>query len=509
MPDRNYKILIVDDEPEFHQQIRYAFRRNFEFEGAVSVDKLEKKLKESTRFDLVLLDLVLDKNSDEQVGMSLISVLKDNLPDTPVIITTNSNDYGIAVKAGKLGAFSYLYKGDYDYDEWLATFHEALETSSQSKTLKKELNRSDKKNTYANPKQLPLIGRSGAMEKIRKTLKLLASKPDLTVLITGETGVGKGVAARFLHHNSPQRKEHPFEEIHISNITKSLLESILFGAKKGSFTDAKEDIKGRLHIADNGIVFLDEIGDLDLENQQKLLQFVQHKTIRPMGTTKDIQLDVQIVAATNKNLIQQVANGEFRRDLYQRLNVFPVEIPPLRERREDIRELLMYFSGKTSEDELEAYFEKEVLNYLEQEYSWTGNVRELEHTMQSVPIQQEILGVDKITMDCLPKNMQARQENVFATTVDEKPREKTEGPEVPSSSTPGVPSDLSLEEKNAWITLNAIEEQLIKKNGVKKDVAKALNYNSSDLILYRVKTINSNFPHLLEHFPTIRKKYKI
>lgn len=509
MLSRNYKILIVDDEPEFHQHIRYAFRKNFIFEGATSIPKLEKKLKEDSEYDLILLDLVLDSTTGEKEGMSLIAVLKENLPDTPIIVVTNSNEVEVAVKAGQLGAFSFLYKGNYDYESWIKVFKEALESNFESKAVKKELKQHPQKESYSNPDDFPLIGTSPAMEKIKRTLKILANRPDMTVLITGETGVGKGVAARFLHHNSPSRKDHPFEEIHISNITQSLLESTLFGAKKGSFTGAKEDIKGRLHTADKGVVFMDEIGDLDLENQQKLLQFVQSKKIRPMGSTKDIDLDVQIVTATNKNLLEQVAKKEFRLDLYQRLKTFAIEIPPLRERREDIRELLKYFTGKKLPLELETYFEHDVLNYLEQEYEWVGNVRELENAMLSIPVRMEILDVPKATMECLPDDMHPRRSQVAVSVQQQNKESQPTSENLPTNTADTMPPDLSYKEKEAWTTLNAIEEELIKKNGVKKDVAEALNFKSSDHILYRIKTINKKYPHLIKYFDNIKKKYKV
>lgn len=507
MPNRNYKILIIDDDPEFHQDIRYAFRKYYEFEGAIGIAQLEKKLQGNSAFDLILLDLVLD-GSGEKVGLTLIPTLQEQLPGVPIVIVTNDNSIQTVVEATKKGAKDFLYKGEYDYEYWQNTFNKALETTDlkqKNEELKQELTHIKQQYEYVNHPKYPLIGSSPMMERIRKTLKLVADEPDLTVLITGETGVGKGVAARFLHYNNPSRREEPFEEIHISNIPKSLLESTLFGAKKGTFTGAVEDIKGRLHMANKGTVFLDEIGDLDTDNQVKLLQFLQTKTIRPIGTNKDILLDVQIVAATNKNLREEVNKGSFREDLYQRLKVFPIEIPPLRDRREDIPELFAYFMDLNHQDELSKLFESSTYHFLLEEYDWIGNIRELENAIKSIRIKQKVLNINQINLSCLPDDMLQRQQNNMPISINNS--QFTNDDHVAHPST--ISESMDLEEQNALNILHAIEDALIKKNGVKKDVAKLLKYNSSDHVRYRVLSIKDKYPHLLKHFPKIREKYKI
>ncbi len=507
MPTKNYHLLIVDDDPQFHQQMRYDFRRHYTFDGAIGVQQLEKKLESGEAYDLVLLDLVFDNRTQEKIGLRLLPEIIERLPKTPIIVVTNDREVSTVVEAMNNGAKSFLHKEQYDFDKWNNTFTEIIESvklKRENKKLRKELTKVKKQYEYTNPEECPLIGSSAAMERLRKTLKLLATEEDLTVLITGETGVGKGVAARFLHHNSNVRREKAFEEIHISNIPKTLLESTLFGAKKGTFTGAVRDMKGRLHMADEGIVFLDEIGDLDLENQVKLLQFIQKKTIRPIGTSKDIQLDVQIVAATNKVLREEVAKGNFREDLYQRLKVFPIEIPPLRERREDITELMLYFVELKEEEELESLFERSTLQFLQQQYDWVGNVRELENAIKSVNIKRKVLGLEKANMKCLPDDMQERSSSI---TIPVNSQLHTHS-EITSEDV-NKPAEWSVEKQNAWNTLRAIEQALIKTNGVKKDAAKLLNYNSTDQIRYKVNSTHEKFPHLLRDFPAICEKYKI
>ena len=504
MPDRNYKILIADDDAQFHQQIRYAFRKNYEFEGAISIELLEKKLQQGEIFDLILLDLIFDNVTKEKIGLELIPRIKEQLPNIPIIVVTNENDVETVVDAMNLGAKNFLYKKKYDFDKWNQTFTDTLDSTRLKQELtqvKQELTQVKEQYEYKNPADFPLLGTSPAIERLRRTLKLVADEPDLTVLLTGETGVGKGVAARFLHYNSAKRRKHPFEEIHITNITRDLLESTLFGAKKGSFTGATEDIKGRLHMADKGIVFLDEIGELSLEIQVKLLQFLQTKVIRPIGTSKDVQLDVQIITATNKNLLQEVERGNFREDLYQRLKVFPIEIPPLRERREDIPSLFAYFMELPSPDAVNERFEPNTLNFLQYEYEWYGNIRELENSIAPMRIKQKRDQLPRINMDCLPDDMLKRRTQVAIN--------------MPVMETPTLtmqPADsatLNVEEQNAWNTLRAIEQALVVKNGVKKDVARMVGMKSSDSVLYFIKTTHEKYPHLFNDFSMIRDKYKV
>lgn len=505
MSTKNYKILLIDDDPQFHQELRYAFRRSYVFEGAVGVPQLEKKFRENTAFDLILLDLVLD-DSQNKIGLELIGDIKTVYPKTPIIIVTNDKKIDTVVEAMRLGATSFLHKGDYSLEEWDKAFRSVIEKSQleqKTQALEKKIEKLRAEYEYVNPPDYPLLGDSPQMEHIRRILKTVADDPSLTILITGETGVGKSIAARFLHYNSQSRREQPFEEILISNIPASLLESTLFGAKKGTFTDAKADIVGRLQLADKGIVFLDEIGDLHLDIQAKLLQFLQTKTIRPIGSLKDIQLDVQIVAATNKNLREEVLKGNFREDLYQRLKVFPIEIPPLRERREDILPLLLHFMGLPSEEALDKQMERSVKQLLNQSYGWIGNIRELENAVKSMRVQCKVRGLQRINLACLPKEIQSN--SAFEFEAEEQSALSTS---VPDSQGNGQSSRLSFEEKTAWNQLSEIEKALIQKNGVKKDVATLLDVKP-DNILYRIKATYKKYPHLLADFPVICEKYKI
>lgn len=506
---KNYRILIVDDDVSFHKDIRQApaFLQHYEFEKAYDAQTLDKFLKSSAQFDLMVLDLVLEPTREHEMpekikekvetGLTRIKKIRAAWPNTPIVVATNHNILSIADKAINLGADAFLYKPEYKPEEWEKRFRKVIE----DRALARENEELKQQFTPIQPPIAPFLGVSPQIETIRQMLKVVADRPDLTVLITGETGVGKGVAARFLHYNSQTRRDKPFVTVDISNITESLRESELFGAMKGAYTDAKSDKKGRLQIADGGILFLDEIGELDKETQAKLLQFVQTKTIRPMGAEMDIQLDVHIVAATNKVLKDEVKNGNFRLDLYQRLKVFPIEIPPLRDRREDIEILLEHFLN-TKSREFDKVFEPDVKHLL-LKYDWVGNVRELENTVLSMKIQQEVRGLSRITFECLPEEIQELKRitqpvfhitSLHAVQADALARDRE------------AISDVN--EQQSLIMLQAIEKALIKKNGVKNDVAAELGWKSSDLVRYRIKTIHEKFPHLLSHFPEIRRRYK-
>jgi DNA-binding NtrC family response regulator len=490
MPVNNYKILIVDDDPSFRAQVAFGLRKHYEFESAPDTTTLWQKLNAANAdYDLILLDLALDASNDVNVGLDLIKPIQQLRADIPIVVATNRPDYKSSVIAMKNGAKDFFAKNEWDSDLWDMKLRAVIEKQS----LEEEIKEIKARTEYENPPNYPLLGISPQMEHLRKTLKAVADMPKMTALITGETGVGKGVAARFLHHNSRTRRDGPFEEIHITHYGDDVLAGLLFGAKKGAYTDAKTDIKGRLHMADKGVVFLDEIGDLGERSQSMLLQFLNSKTIRPLGGDKDIPLDVQIVAATNKNLRQEIAEGRFRLDLFQRLKVQPIEIAPLRERREDIWVLLRHFFAM-SDRELRNLLEPEVVRLLE-DYHWEGNVRELENTVQSMVLQQQVFELPRITPKCLPKEI-LKPASTSLLVVE---------PRLAVS----VNSDrkMSLDEENARNTLTHYERALKDNNGRKAPTAQALG-TTGDLMLYNLKQFHKRYPGILDDFPTIIKYYK-
>lgn len=485
MSKSNYSILIVDDDPEFHQQIRYAFRRNYTFEGAISEEHLDKKLQVKDDFDLILMDLVLDE-SKHKIGLELISRINQRHPDIPIIVVTADQNLDTVVDAMKAGAKDFLPKGSYDFDFWDKKFKEII----QSKSLKsenKKLRAQVKRHREQQNQAYPFIGESAKIKEIKHILKVVSEEPEVSVLLLGETGVGKEVAARYMHQQG-NRKDQPFQAINLSAIQDTLLESTLFGHKKGAFTGASRDVEGYFKQAHKGILMLDEIGDIDSNIQIKLLRFLESKLIRPVGSDKDIQLDVQVIAATHKDLNEEVAAGRFRADLFQRLKAMIVEIPPLRDRPEDIELILSHYLNGHDPHELLSH---DAFNLLIN-YQWVGNIRELKNTVNYMLLRKKILGKDIITPDCLPAEIV--DGNILASK-----------PSVPMAQSI-KPS--STDEEHALIDLNRIENALRIKNKVKKDVAVELGLENTDNLRYLVKKYYSKHPDLFANFPLISQSYK-
>ncbi len=364
------RILIVDDE----EIVRASCRKLLQPHG-YTVSEAEDagsalKLMETTGFDLVLSDLKLPDAS----GIELLKDIKEVCPDTEVILITGYGTVSTAVEAMKLGAYDYIEK-PFRPEELVSLAGRAIERKSlreENIRLKKELSARYIKN---------IVGTSKAMERVFRLIGTVAPTAS-TVLITGESGTGKELVARAIHYNSP-RREKPFVVIDCGTLADELIESELFGHKKGSFTGAVSDKKGLIEEAEGGTLFLDEIGNLPLPLQSKLLRVLQEKEYRPVGDKKATKVDTRFITATNKDLPAMVRAGTFREDLYYRLDIFPIHVPPLRERREDIPLLAYHFLRKYSEELC-----KEVKNISAEAMriltscSWPGNIRELENTVQ-------------------------------------------------------------------------------------------------------------------------------
>lgn len=489
MSTKNFNILIVDDDPEFHQQIRYAFRRNFIFEGAINIDHLDKKLKENSQFDLILMDLVLD-DSKEKVGLDLISQINTRHPEIPIIVVTSDREIDTVVKAMKVGARDFLPKGEFDHEYWNKKFIEVI-NSSKLKVENKQLKEEVQRRRAQENKEFSFIGESPKILEVKRMLRVIAEEPDITVLLFGETGVGKEVAARYLHQHGT-RKNQAFQAVNLSAIQETLLESTLFGHKKGGFTGASRDMEGYFNQANQGTLMLDEIGDINSDIQIKLLRFLETKLIRPVGADQDEKLDVQIITATHRNLQEEVEKGSFRADLYQRLKAMVVEIPPLRERKEDIPLIMQHYLG---EQKLRSLVSEKAYQML-LDYDWVGNIRELKNTVNYMLLRKRIYGKYQVDEICLPTEIQEYQKQ--STTPDIV---FTNGPIVTGSN-------FSIDEEHALIDLRKIEAALFRKNKVKKDVAIELGLENTDNLRYKVKKYYDKHPHLFESFPNICESYR-
>lgn len=386
------KILIIDDEAFIRENVvRILAEEHYEVQQAGNSLEARQKVA-SDEIDLVLLDL----NLGSENGINILKELKEIDPELLVIIITGYGSVETAVDALKLGAFHYMKK-PFKADALRVIVKLALQTQ----TLKREV-RSLKRADSCLPGRSPLIGKSSAFRELIQQIRDIASIPS-TVLITGESGTGKELVARAIHDIS-DRSQAAFVGINCASIPATLLESELFGHEKGSFTNATNRKPGLFEEAHHGTVFLDEIGEMDIAMQSKLLRVLEERSIRRVGGVKDIDIDVRVIAATNRNLQQRIAERTFREDLYYRLNVIPIHLPPLRERSDDIEPLTNYFLDTMSRNFGKNFssIAPDALLYLKR-YPWPGNIRELRNIIERICIMKN--GAE-LLLEHLPQEIQ-------------------------------------------------------------------------------------------------------
>ena len=380
-------ILVVDDDEQMQFMLREALgARGFEVEVAPSAEKALEVLGERA-FDVVLLDIRLE-------GMSGLDALPRILaldPTLPVVIMTGHGSREAAIQAIEAGAYDFFEK-PFKIEELTIVLRRALERRS----LLRKVDQLEERVSFEN-----IIGQSGAMQAVLRLVRKVVAT-DVTVLICGESGTGKELIAQAIHYNSP-RRDKPFVRLNCVAIPDSLLESELFGHERGAFTGAVARKLGKFELANGGTIFLDEIGDMSLHTQAKILRVLQEREFERVGGSETIKIDVRIVAATNKNLARAVEEGSFREDLYYRLNVFSINLPPLRERKEDIPPLVEHFVRRNVVELGKPLvgFTAEAMNIL-LAYDWPGNVRELENYVQRAAVMAES---EFIGPECLPPHL--------------------------------------------------------------------------------------------------------
>ena len=366
-----HRILIVDDEIDMLRLLKRSLEPDLgcRVETASSGEEAFAMIREQ-RFDLVLSDMKMPGMG----GAELLRQIRELKQGIAVIMMTAYGSIDSAVEAIRAGAYDFIAK-PFDHDTLVFRLRKALERNrliSENIRLHKAFR---EKETFHN-----IVGSSPAMLKVFETIRMVA-RTDMTVLVTGESGTGKELTCRAIHAQS-QRKKGPFITVNCPTVPEQILESELFGYKKGAFTQASSDRQGLFQAADGGTLFLDEIGEISPAIQSKLLRVIQEKEVKPLGGTRSVPVDVRIIAATNKDLVKAIEKGEFRQDLYYRLNVLPLRLPPLRERREDIPALVSHFIHKHADtmgrDPLPV---SEKLMALLMELPLTGNIRELESLM--------------------------------------------------------------------------------------------------------------------------------
>jgi two-component system response regulator AtoC len=444
-------ILLVDDEAKIRNALAQALREDGHEVVALGNPREAQRLLARGAFDVLIVDNLMPELTGLDLIRELVGTTSDG--DRPqILLMTAHATVESAIEAMKLGALDYLQK-PFEIDELLVVVHRALEHQrlrTQHGYLLSE--RDEEFNQYG------IVGRSRPIQDVIRTAQMVA-KSKSTVLVTGETGTGKEMVARAIHFHSAQR-EMPLVKVNCAAIPENLLESELFGHVRGAFTGALNNKKGKFALADGGSIFLDEIGTLTVPLQAKLLRVLQEREFEPLGSERSQKVDVRVIAATNRDLRQMVSDGRFQEDLYYRLNVIPVHIPPLRERREDVPLLVEHFIRKHAQragKRIEA-MAPGVLEAL-QSADWPGNVRELENTVERAVVLSPgaVIGPEVVRLLGV----------------------------APASSS-GLPSML-LRTNLDWAERETVRRALESANGIKKDAAETMGISQRALSYYLAK----------------------
>ncbi|MFQ5900639.1 MAG: sigma-54-dependent transcriptional regulator [Thermodesulfobacteriota bacterium] len=442
------KILVVDDEKSMREFLSIFLKREgYEVMTAAS-GKEAMKLFDQTIFDMVITDIKMPRMN----GLDLLKATKDRNPETAVIMITAYASVDTAVEAMKRGAYDYISK-PFKVDEIKLIINNALEKrklKQENILLKKAFK---EKYSFKN-----IIGKSPKMLDIYRLISTVASTR-ANVLISGESGTGKELVAKAIHNESSW-KDGPFVAVNCGAIPENLLESELFGHQRGAFTGAVSDKKGIFEVANGGTIFLDEITELAYHLQVKILRAIQEKSFKRVGGIEEIKINVRIISATNKDIEKEVKKEKFREDLYYRLNVIPVMVPPLRDRKEDIPLLASHFLDKFSAelDKDINGFATETMEFLTQ-YPYPGNVRELENIVESAVAME---GSDLLLQKSLPLNLLEKKTDSF------------DGGEIPPE---GINFDKVVEDTERKLLMQALKES----GGVRKNAAKLLNISFRSL----------------------------
>jgi two-component system response regulator PilR (NtrC family) len=426
----------------------------------VNAGEAAKKKLSSANYEVLITDIKMPQTD----GIEVLRFARQSSPETSVILITAVEDYEAAVQAVKGGAFDYIHKGPGLLDEVKISVGRALETL----TLQRE-NFALKRDAATRNSLDNIVGSSSALEKLKTTIRTVAPTGS-TVLIYGESGTGKELVARAVHACSPRASE-PFVSINCGAFPETLLESELFGYVKGAFTGASQNKRGLFEVASGGTIFLDEISEMSVSMQVKLLRVLQERSIRPVGGTQETPIDVRVIAATNKDLKQMIAAGTFREDLYYRVSVIPVLVPPLRERREDVELLASHFLKKYANAAQKSILRirPESLELLKN-FEWPGNVRQLENTIERAVAMET---TDELRVELEPDQPRARAAAASSN-----------GHHSPAVSAEGV----DFEKYVAEIERSLIESALQQSGGVQTRAAELLK------VSYR------SFRHLLKKY---------
>lgn len=466
-------LFILEDDKKQANAIRNYFSDKFDVFYACNLTEAKKNLTDS--IDIILADIRINENSN--AGIDYLKWAKQNFSHIPIIMITGYGNVSLAVEAMKLGAEDFFEK-PLDLEKLEIIINKVLKKKRLEKEnifLRKRLEKLE---------QNRIIGSSKIIQKIKEKIKIAADDGDITVFIQGETGTGKELISNAIH-KSGKRSNGPFVSESLKAKEGELLPGLLFGYEKGAFTDAKSQYIGLFEQAAGGVLFLDEIGELDESTQSKLLRIIEQREFTRLGGTKEISVDFQLITATSQDIENLVESNKISKELYYRLVVFPIFTPPLRDHKEDIPELANYFlfllskegrttAKKISDDVFDALMKKE----------WKGNIRELRSFIETAAIYAN---VEK------SKTIELHHFDVFGLGKKKKTSLSRKGD--------------SVERKKSEIELNSIEDALHKMDGRKSVIYKVLGYSHRDYPRRRVRKIEGIFPDLIDKFPLLKKAY--
>ncbi len=459
------RILVIDDDQAFADSLRFALRKEFDVE--VATNRREAREQLLFKVDAVLLDINFsgELSSGDTSGFAILEELREEFLLLPVVMLSGYEDPAIVIDAFRKGASDYIIKARMDIRELKVLLRRHLDKIRRVRA------------SVGVAEEIKFIGNSGTTRLLKEEIARIAVF-DTTVLLNGETGVGKEVAARYLHHLS-HRARHPFVAVNLASLSPTVVEAELFGSVKGAFTGATTDRKGYFEVAHKGTLFLDEIGDLTHEVQVKLLRFLEDKSVCPVGSTKPVVVDTRLVCATHKNLQEEVKQGRFREDLYFRINVYNLVIPPLRQRKEDLEELISYFINRFAQQmgEPPRQMDEEAMALLNG-YHWPGNIRELRNVVEAALIRAGMDRSQQVEARHLPVDIRDNGRPAVVRQTDDK----------------GVDID---EEQNRLFVEYA-EWALAQTMGNKTEAALRLGLKNDETLRYRIKTIYQKHPQLLE-----------
>lgn len=479
-------LLLIDDERRFHKSLkesllssRFTIHYASDLQGAIGV-------LEENKIDVILLDLLLEGYDTADDGIINVERLLKKVPNIPIVVVTQYSSENRAVQCVLKGARDFFNKYNFNPAVWIDKLTKYAEEAKSPETLK-----NIRKLVYK-PKKVhdSFVTASPEIVEIKNKLRKIAKfseEKEINILIQGEPGVGKEEATKYFRQIS-HRANQPFVALNLSAVPNEHFEMELFGSKKDVFSGVLKDRVGNFEQADGGILFLDEIGEVSLDVQKKLLRVVQFKKVKPIGGDKEVEVDIQLIAATNKNLSDMVKLGTFRQDLYDRLKGYVITIPPLRKRKEDVIVIAESYLDDTLDNVMDDDTKQKLLDY-----NWRGNVRELINTLKSMQINQQLEDLEIMTVECLPEEIRDFNHRFVSETT---PNTSYEAPEFDD-----------FKKQDAYNKLLIIEEGLSKKLR-KGDIAKSISTDTDGLRSF-IKVRHGNYPDLFDSFPLICEAYKI